>query len=64
MSQRPGGYTRVFKLGRRKGDSAQMVILEMVDRDVGTAKRPHLAALQGRSACNLFGPSAQAEPPG
>jgi large subunit ribosomal protein L17 len=28
---RPGGYTRVFKLGRRKGDSAQMVILELVE---------------------------------
>jgi len=32
-SDRPGGYTRVYKLGVRKGDNAPMVILELVDYD-------------------------------
>jgi len=30
-ANRPGGYTRVMKLGPRMGDSAEMVILELVE---------------------------------
>ena len=31
FEDRPGGYTRIVKLGRRTGDSAEMVILELVE---------------------------------
>jgi large subunit ribosomal protein L17 len=31
FANRPGGYTRVMKLGPRHGDSAEMVILELVE---------------------------------
>ena len=30
-TERAGGYTRMLKLGRRYGDSAEMVILELVE---------------------------------
>lgn len=31
FENRPGGYTRVLKLGIRPGDSAEMVLLELVE---------------------------------
>lgn len=31
VSDRPGGYTRVIRLGNRVGDSAEMAVIELVD---------------------------------
>ena len=34
---RNGGYTRILKLGKRRGDSAEMCILQLVEADVKAA---------------------------
>lgn len=38
VGERPGGYTRVVKLGSRRGDGADLAILELVDYNEGEVK--------------------------
>ncbi|MDR0551993.1 MAG: 50S ribosomal protein L17 [Spirochaetaceae bacterium] len=39
MKERQGGYTRILKLGERRGDAAQVVLLELVDFVLDTSDK-------------------------
>ena len=50
VGDRPGGYTRVIKLGSRQGDGSDMAFIELVDFDENMAKTPKTAAKRTRRA--------------
>lgn len=60
-SKRPGGYTRLVRLGFRRGDAVEVALLELVDRPVVAA--PEAPAQSGSVPAKAATPATEVAAP-
>ena len=63
VGDRPGGYTRILKTGRRLGDNADMCLIELVDYNEAMLQEPKSKTRRGRKKKTDEPTPAQEEAP-
>src|SRR6185503_5646406 len=62
FKDRMGGYTRIIRLGNRSGDNAQLVFLELTEKEAVIVSQPKSTAAAKKDKVQAKTPKAPKEP--